>query len=67
MTFPETSHTKNVANEIIFPLVTHTTHFDIQFGRYSNLKPWFSSRHAMDRLKCMFSVTFLGSKIGESC
>jgi hypothetical protein len=27
-------HMKNVANELSFPLVTHTTHFGIQFGRY---------------------------------
>jgi hypothetical protein len=43
MTFPETSHTKNVANEISFPLVAHTTHFNKQFGRYGILKSCFSS------------------------
>jgi hypothetical protein len=32
MTSPETSYMKNVANEISFLLVTHTTHFDIRFG-----------------------------------
>jgi hypothetical protein len=35
MTFPETSHTKNVTNELRFPLVTHMTDFDIRFGHYS--------------------------------
>jgi hypothetical protein len=34
MTSPETLYTKNVANELRFPLVTHTTHFDIWFGHY---------------------------------
>jgi hypothetical protein len=43
MTSPEYSHTKNVSNELSFPLVTHTTHFGIRFGRCGNLKPCFSS------------------------
>jgi hypothetical protein len=34
MTSIKTSHMKNVANELIFPLVTHMTHFDIRFGCY---------------------------------
>jgi hypothetical protein len=37
MTFPETSHTKTVTNELSFPLVTHMTHFDKRFGRYGSL------------------------------
>jgi hypothetical protein len=45
MTSPETSHTKNVANELSFPLVTHMTHFDIRFGRYGILTSCFSSGH----------------------
>jgi hypothetical protein len=44
MTFLETSHMKNVANELSFPLVTPTTHFDKRFGRYGILKSCFSSR-----------------------
>jgi hypothetical protein len=67
MTSLETSHTKNVVNELNFPLVTHTTHFDIQFGRYGILNSCFSSGHIMDRLDCSFSVRFLGRKMGETC
>jgi hypothetical protein len=43
MTFLETSHMKIVANELSFPLVTHTTHFDMRFGCYGILKSCFSS------------------------
>jgi hypothetical protein len=67
MTSPETSYTENVANKLIFMLVTHMTHFDIWFGRYGILNSCFSSRHVMDRLDCKCSVTFLGHKVGESC
>jgi hypothetical protein len=45
MTSPETSYTENVANELSFPLVTHTTHFDVQFGHYGILKSCFRSGH----------------------
>jgi hypothetical protein len=34
---------KIVANELSFPLVTHTTHFDMRFGCYGILKSCFSS------------------------
>jgi hypothetical protein len=67
MTSPETSHTKNVTNELIFPLVTDTAHFNIRFGCYGILKSCFSSRHVMDRLDCSCSVRFLGHKMGETC
>jgi hypothetical protein len=67
MTSPESSHMKNAANELSFPLVTHTNHFVIRFGRYGNLKLCFSSEHAMDRLKYRCSVRFLGCKMGETC
>jgi hypothetical protein len=67
MTFPETSHTKNVANELSFPLVTHMTHFDKRFGRYGILKSYFSSGHDLGRLDCRWSVRFLGRKMGETC
>jgi hypothetical protein len=66
MTSPETSHTKNVTNELSFLLVTHTTHFDIRFGRYGISKSCFSSEHVMDRLDCSCSVWFLGHKMGET-
>jgi hypothetical protein len=48
MTSSETSYMKNVANELRFLLVTHTTCFDIRFGRYGALKFCFSSGQAMD-------------------
>jgi hypothetical protein len=67
MTSPETLHTKNVANKLSFPLVTHTTHFDIRFGCYGILMSCFSSGHIMDRLDCSCSVRFLGHKMGETC
>jgi hypothetical protein len=67
MTSPETSHTKNVTNGLSFLLVTHTTHFDIRFGRYGILKSCFSSEHVMDRLDSSCSVWFLGRKMGETC
>jgi hypothetical protein len=49
MTSPETLHTKNVSNELSFPLVTHMTHFDIRFGCYGILKYCFGSRPAFVR------------------
>jgi hypothetical protein len=58
MTSPETSHTKNVANELSFPLVTHMTHFGIRFGRYGILNYCSSSGQAKDRLDCIRSVRF---------
>jgi hypothetical protein len=67
MTSPETSHTKNVANELSFLLVTHMTHFDIWFGCYGILKSCFSSGHVMDRLDCSCSIRFLGHKMSETC
>jgi hypothetical protein len=39
----ETLYTKNFTNELSFLLATHTTRFDIRFGRYSILKFCFSS------------------------
>jgi hypothetical protein len=67
MTSPETSHTKNVTNELIFPLVTHMTHFDIWFGHYGILNFCISSGQTIDRLKCRCLVRFLGPMMGESC
>jgi hypothetical protein len=63
----ETLHTKNVANELSFLLVTHVTHFDIRFGHYSILESFFSYEQVMDRLDCRCSVRFLGPKMGETC
>jgi hypothetical protein len=67
MTTPEMSHMKNVANERIFPLVTHMTHFDIRFGLYGILKSCFSSGHIMDRMDYSCLVKFLGRKKSETC
>jgi hypothetical protein len=56
MTFLETSHKKNVANKLSFPLVTHMTHFDKWFGCYGILKSCFSSGYVMEILDCRCSV-----------
>jgi hypothetical protein len=62
MIFLETSHMKNVVNELSFPLVTHTTHFNIRFGCYDILKSCFSSGYTMDILDCRCSVQFLTTR-----
>jgi hypothetical protein len=66
MTFPETSHMKNVTNELSFPLVTHATHFDKRFSCYGILKSCSSSKHIKDRSDCIRSVRFLGHKMVET-
>jgi hypothetical protein len=38
MTSPETLNTKVVVDELIFPLVTHTTYSDARFDSYGILK-----------------------------
>jgi hypothetical protein len=43
-------YTKDVVNELSFLLVTHTTCFDIWFGRYGFLKSGFSAGQILDRL-----------------
>jgi hypothetical protein len=50
MTSPETLHTKNAVNEIIFPLVTHTDNFNTRFGRYRLLKLGYGAGQILDRL-----------------
>jgi hypothetical protein len=67
MTSPETSHTKNVTDELRFFLVTHMTPFDIRFGCYGILKSCFSSGHVMNRLDYSCLVRFLGHKMDETC
>jgi hypothetical protein len=66
MTSPETSYMKNVTNELSFLLVTHTTRFNIRFGRYGVLKSCFSSGQVMDRLDGKCFIRFLGHKMGET-
>jgi hypothetical protein len=41
---------KNVINELIFLLVTHTTCFNIRFCRYGFLKSGYSADQILDRL-----------------
>jgi hypothetical protein len=48
MTSLETSYTKNVANELSFLLVPHTTHLDTQFGRYRILQSGSISGQILD-------------------
>jgi hypothetical protein len=43
MTSQETSHMKNVANELRFLLVTHTTRFGIRFSHYGYLKSGYGA------------------------
>jgi hypothetical protein len=50
MTSPESSYMKNVTKEISFLLVTHTTHFDIWFGRYRFFKSGYGAELILDRL-----------------
>jgi hypothetical protein len=60
MTFLETLDTKNVDNELIFLLVTHTTGFDIGFGHYGFLKLGFISGQILDR----FGILLLDQAFG---
>jgi hypothetical protein len=50
MTSPETSFTKNVADELSFLLVTHMSRFNIRFGRYGFLKSGYGAELILDRL-----------------
>jgi hypothetical protein len=50
MTSLETLYNKNIFNELIFLLVTHTTCFDIGFGCYGFLKSGFSARQILNSL-----------------
>jgi hypothetical protein len=53
---------KNVTNKLIFLLVTHTTRFDIRFGRYGILKSCFS--YGQNGLQVFGQV--LGPQRGET-
>jgi hypothetical protein len=50
MTSLETSYMENVTDELSFRMVTHTTRFDIQFGRYGFLKSGCGAELIPDRL-----------------
>jgi hypothetical protein len=58
---------KNVVNELSVLLVTHTTYFDIQFGRYSILKSDFSSGQILDSLGILCLIRFLVCEMSETC
>jgi hypothetical protein len=67
MTSPDTLYTKNVDNELSFLLVTHTTCFDIQFGRYGfSIQVSVLDRFWTDWVyRCL--TRFLGQKMSETC
>jgi hypothetical protein len=44
MTSLKTLYMKNIVNEHSFPLVTHMTYFDIQFGSYGFLKSGYDAK-----------------------
>jgi hypothetical protein len=50
MTSPKTLYTTDATNELSFLLVTYTTCFDIQFGRYGFLNSGFNARQILDSL-----------------
>jgi hypothetical protein len=50
MTSPETSYTKNAINELNFPLVTRTAHFDTWFSRYGFFNSGYSAELIQDTL-----------------
>jgi hypothetical protein len=50
MTFPETLNTKVAANELSFPLVTHTAYSDARFDSYGILKLGRGAKNFLDRL-----------------
>jgi hypothetical protein len=43
-------YTKDVINDLRFPLVTHTTYFDIWFGCYDFLNSGFTAGQFFGRL-----------------
>jgi hypothetical protein len=57
---------KNVANELSFLLVAHTTHFGKRFARHGALNFCFSSGPVVDRLDSRHLVRFLDHKMGET-
>jgi hypothetical protein len=50
MTSPETLNMKLSANELIFPLVTHTVNSDVWFDSYGIFKSGQGVEHFLDRL-----------------
>jgi hypothetical protein len=64
MTSPKILHMKNVINELSFPLVTHTTYFDTQFGSYGFLKSGYRAGHILGRLGIQVLDQVFGSQEG---
>jgi hypothetical protein len=64
MTFPETSYTKDVANELNFLLATHMTCFNIRFGQYGFFKSGFRARQILDNLCIQVVGQVLGAQEG---
>jgi hypothetical protein len=67
MTSLETSSMKIVANKLSFLLVTHTTYFDIRFGRYEILKTCSSSSRFWTHWVYRHLIRLLGHNEGENC
>jgi hypothetical protein len=66
MISPEASYIKNVTNKLRFLLVTHTTCFDIRFGRYGILKSGSSSGQILYRLGIHVLDQVFGPKVSET-
>jgi hypothetical protein len=64
MTSPETSYMKDVANELRFLLVTHTTCFNIRFGRYGFSQSDFRAREILDSLGIQVVSQVFGAQEG---
>jgi hypothetical protein len=66
MTSPETLNTKVAANELRFPLDTHTAYSDARFHRYGILKSGRGAENFLDRLGRPVNNQVLGQKMHES-
>jgi hypothetical protein len=63
----EILYMKIFINELSFLLVTHTTCFDTQFGRYGFLKSGFFADQVLDRLCIHVLGQVFGPQEGETC
>jgi hypothetical protein len=64
MTSPEASYTKDVANELSFLLVAHTTCFDIRFCRYGFFNSSFNAGQILDSLGIQVLRQVFGAQEG---
>jgi hypothetical protein len=67
MTFPKTLYMKDVANELSFLLVTHTTSSNLQSNRYEFLKSDLDAEQILDRLTIQAFDQNFDHKMNESC